>query len=50
MSDFVTFWGELFGIVCDFLMTTPIKYFTATFILIVLIGFLGQLIKIGRRE
>lgn len=46
MQNFVTFWSDLFGIVCDFLLSAPIIWFVGVFILICLCSFLQKLVNI----
>ena len=46
MQNFVSFWSDLFEIVCDFLLAEPIIWFVGVLVLILLIGFLQKLINI----
>lgn len=48
MQNFVSFWSDFLGVVCDFLLSEPIVYFTGLFILIVIGAFLKQLITVSR--
>ena len=48
MQNFVSFWSDLFEIVCDFLLSPPIIWFTAIFVLISLIGFLQKAFNISK--
>lgn len=46
MPYFVSFWSDLFQIVCDFLLAEPIIWFVGVLILILLVGFLQKLLNI----
>ena len=48
MQNFVTFWADLFDIVSDFLLSSPIIWFVGIFILISLVGFLQKAFNISR--
>lgn len=43
MQDVVTFWGQMFTVVCDFLMSEPINYFTGILLLIAIFAFVKSL-------
>ena len=45
MQNFVTFWGEMFSLVADFLMSEPVIWFVGLFILIVIAGFITKIIR-----
>ena len=38
MSNFVTFWQQFLNLVADFLMEEPIVWFTASFVLLMIVG------------
>lgn len=46
MQNFISFWSDLFGIVCDFLLEPPVIWFVGVLILIFVIGFVRKLINI----
>lgn len=48
MSNFVTFWAEMFGIVQDFLLAEPIIWFVAIFVLFMLVGLLYRVFNITK--
>lgn len=48
MQNFVSFWSSMFQIVSDFLMSDPIIYFVGLFILIVLVGFIREIITVSK--
>lgn len=46
MQNFVSFWSDLFQIVCDFLLSEPIIWFVGVIVLILVTGFLQKLVHI----
>ena len=46
MQNFVSFWSDMFEVVCDFLLSAPIIWFVGIFILICLCGFLEKLLNL----
>lgn len=48
MQNFVTFWESFLGLVADFLMSEPIIWFTAVFLLLLIVGLLQRLFNISR--
>ena len=48
MQNFVSFWASMFDIVCDFLLSDPIIYFVGLFILIVIVGFIKEIVTISK--
>lgn len=46
MQNFVTFWGEFFPIVSDFLTSEPVIWFVGIIVLIMIAGFIMKIIRL----
>lgn len=45
MQNFVSFWGSMFELVSDFLLSEPIIWFVGILILILIAGFIRSIIR-----
>lgn len=50
MQDMISFFQQFLGLVADFLMAEPIKYFTGVFVGVCVIGIVARLLRLGYRK